>query len=73
MALSIVATLREHGEIHQEWLAASFAMNYDPFRGYGTAMHRLLPRLRQPGASCWREEARALLDGGTLPRQLRSH
>lgn len=63
MALSVVATLEEHGEIQQDHLAASFANNYDPFRGYGAAMHRLLPKLRQAGASDWREEARALFGG----------
>jgi ADP-ribosylglycohydrolase len=32
MALSIISTLEEHGEIHQDHLAASFADNYEPFR-----------------------------------------
>lgn len=61
MALSIVWTLEEHGEIHQDSLAKSFATNYSPFRGYGPAMHQLLARVRQ--GSSWRREAGALFDG----------
>jgi ADP-ribosylglycohydrolase len=42
MALSIVETLREHGEIDQASLAKSFGERYDPSRGYGPAMYRIL-------------------------------
>src|SRR5437899_2485831 len=62
MALSIVSALEEHGEIHQDHLALSFSMSYDRSRGYGPAMHDLLPRLRRK-AGCWREESRSLFGG----------
>jgi len=62
MALSILSTLEEHGEINQEHLVRSFARQYDPSRGYGRAMHTLLTKLRrQPDA--WREESQALFRG----------
>jgi ADP-ribosylglycohydrolase len=47
MAISIVSTLEEHGEINQDHLATSFARNYDSTRGYGPAMHALLASIRQ--------------------------
>ncbi len=61
MALSIVSILGEHGGIEQDRLAMSFAVNHDPSRGYGAAMHKLLPRIRN-GRS-WREESRKLFGG----------
>lgn len=42
MALSILEILLEHGEVVPDELAASFAARYDPARGYGPSMHRLL-------------------------------
>jgi ADP-ribosylglycohydrolase len=45
MALSVVEVLRQYGEIDQDQLALSFARHYDKTRGYGAAMHGLLPRL----------------------------
>src|SRR2546428_722961 len=45
MALSIVASLIEHGRIDQDYLAREFAGRYDPSRGYGPAMHRTLRRI----------------------------
>jgi ADP-ribosylglycohydrolase len=62
MAISIVSTLEEHGEINQDHLAASFARNYDPIRGYRPAMHALLASIRQ-GNGHWRDEAQALFEG----------
>ncbi|MBZ5525609.1 MAG: ADP-ribosylglycohydrolase family protein [Acidobacteriia bacterium] len=62
MAMSIVSVLAESGAIDQRKLARSFAANYDPARGYGPAMHRLLTRLRSPAAQ-WKEEAAALFGG----------
>ena len=62
MAISIVSTLEEREEIDQHHLAASFARNYDPTRGYGPAMHGLLASIRQRSEQ-WREEARALFGG----------
>ena len=55
MALSIVSTLRHHGVIDQDFLAQSFAEQYDPSRGYGPSMHRLLTALR--AGDPWREVA----------------
>lgn len=45
MALSIFETLSKYGEVDQNKIAASFAQHYDPKRGYGPAMHRLLRRI----------------------------
>jgi len=62
MALSILETLAEHREINPDSLAVSFAGRYDASRGYGPAMHKLLPAIRrQPQA--WRTEAAALFRG----------
>jgi ADP-ribosylglycohydrolase len=63
MALSIVATLQEHGAIDEYALARRFALAYaaEPRRGYGPAMHTLLPRLRWPGA--WETAPRDLFRG----------
>lgn len=61
MALSIVEVLAACGQIDQDRLASSFGARFEPRRGYGPAMLRLLPRLRagQP----WRELSRALFGG----------
>jgi ADP-ribosylglycohydrolase len=61
MAMSIVATLEKHGEIDSDYLAKSFAQNYDPSRGYGPAMHQLLAEIR--AGLDWRSRARALFRG----------
>ena len=61
MALSILETLAEHHEINQDALARSFAGRYDPGRGYGPAMHKLLAAIRRNQS--WREEAAALFRG----------
>ena len=63
MAISIAEMLRRHGEIVEEHLATHFAAMYDPTRGYGAAMHGLLPRFRVRGGAAWREEAGALFGG----------
>jgi ADP-ribosylglycohydrolase len=62
MALSILEILAEHGEINQESLARNFARRYDPGRGYGLAMHELLPAIRRD-AQAWRTEPAALFGG----------
>jgi len=62
MALSILETLAEHREINQDYLARSFAGRYDPGRGYGTAMHKLLPMIRRD-EHAWRTQPAALFDG----------
>jgi ADP-ribosylglycohydrolase len=46
MALSIVSSLWHAGAIDQDHLAISFAERYDPSRGYGPSMHRLLSTVR---------------------------
>ncbi len=55
MALSIVQTLEEHHGIDQDALAAHFARNFDPRRGYGSQAVHLLAALRGGGA--WRDLA----------------
>lgn len=61
MALSVVASLRQAGEIDQDRLAQSFARHYDRSRGYGPAMHGILPLMSLPGA--WVNLAKRLFDG----------
>lgn len=61
MALSIVTTLRLHGEIDQDDLALSFGRHYDIPRGYGPAMHELLPAIRSRRP--WRQAAKMLFGG----------
>jgi ADP-ribosylglycohydrolase len=61
MALSILEVLAEHNGIDQDALARSFAGRYDPGRGYGQAMHRLLMTIRRNQS--WRTEASALFHG----------
>jgi ADP-ribosylglycohydrolase len=62
MALSILETLAEHSEINQDYLAKSFAGRYDPGRGYGPAMHKLLATIRRDHQA-WRTEPAALFNG----------
>jgi len=62
MAISIVATLEQHGQIDQDYLAHNFARHYDATRGYGPAMHDLMSKFRYGGLR-WRDEARALFNG----------
>ncbi|MEV2275414.1 ADP-ribosylglycohydrolase family protein [Nocardiopsis sp. NPDC049922] len=45
MALSVVGVLVEYGRIDQDRLAEDFAGRYDPGRGYGPSMNRLLRRI----------------------------
>ena len=49
MAIAITEILEEFGEIHPEQLAENFGRRFiaDPHRGYGPAMHSLLPELAQ--------------------------
>lgn len=62
MAFSVCRVLLDHGEVHQDALADSFANSYDPRRGYGAAMlHELLPAL-QRGVH-WRIAATSLFSG----------
>ncbi|MEH1870217.1 ADP-ribosylglycohydrolase family protein [Nostoc sp.] len=61
MALSIVSILQEYAEINQDYLAESFAKQYDSERGYGPAMHRLLTQIRN--GESWQKLASSLFDG----------
>jgi len=61
MALSVVATLGQYGRIDQGALAGAFAVRYDPSRGYGPSMHRLL-RLIAAGEP-WSTAARDSFSG----------
>jgi ADP-ribosylglycohydrolase len=61
MALSIVETLSTHGEIDRTSLAKSFGKHYDISRGYGPAMHLLMPMIRS--GKHWEREARSLFGG----------
>ena len=62
LAIEIVENLRRFGEINQDELARQFSLRFktDPNRGYGGAMHSLLPRLSfEP----WQESAPNLFNG----------
>jgi ADP-ribosylglycohydrolase len=61
MALSVVAVLRQHNSIDQDALAQSFASHYNPSRGYGPAMHRMLRRVG--GGEQWQVVAASLFEG----------
>lgn len=64
MAIAIVETLEELDEIQEKPLAETFARHYlaDPQRGYGPAMHSLLPELAN-APSRWKELSEALFHG----------
>lgn len=61
MACSIFSILRQRGQIDQDQLAESFAVQYRSDMGYGPAMHGYLARIRNGGD--WRKEAPALFGG----------
>lgn len=61
MALSVVSILRQYRGINQDILAMSFGARYDARRGYGGAMHWLLPKLWQGGK--WPDLAPLLFEG----------
>jgi ADP-ribosylglycohydrolase len=65
MAIAITEILEEHGEIRQDSLAETFGRNFlaDHRRGYGAAMHTLLPELAS-APSAWKKMAPALFRGG---------
>jgi ADP-ribosylglycohydrolase len=64
MAISIAEILEEFGEIYPERLAENFGRRFlaDPHRGYGPAMHSLLPELAMRPAS-WKYLAPQLFKG----------
>jgi ADP-ribosylglycohydrolase len=61
MALSVVRVLAQRGGIDQDLLAHSFAEHYEDWRGYGMAMHGLLPRIARN--EHWLEAAQSLFSG----------
>lgn len=61
MACSIVACLREFGEINQDWLMYHFVKHYERKRGYGRGMRSLIQRIREGGS--WREETHTFFNG----------
>jgi ADP-ribosylglycohydrolase len=63
MALSIVRCLKEHGQIEQDPLAASFAREYakDPRRGYGGTAHGILRAIGE--GTPWMTAAGRAFDG----------
>ncbi len=60
LAESLLAT---HGRVEPEDLVRRFREAYDPRRGFGAGMHRLV-RLWDEGVP-WQDAARALFDGGS--------
>ena len=61
MTLSIVENLEQYSTIEQDSLARAFAERYDPSRGYGPAMHRLLRQI--DFGIDWRVAARESFEG----------
>ena len=61
MTLSLVSVLRQTGEMDQDRLARSFSEHYDPMRGYGPAMHDIVPMMLLPGS--WVSLSRRLFGG----------
>lgn len=64
MAIAITEILEEFEEIHPERLAENFGRSFlaDPYRGYGAAMHSLLPELASR-PSRWKELSQQLFKG----------
>ncbi|WP_377267769.1 ADP-ribosylglycohydrolase family protein [Peterkaempfera sp. SMS 1(5)a] len=64
MALGVLRTLHDRGEIEQDHLSRVLAETYlaDPARGYGSGMHELLPRLAK-APTAWRSGAQGLFGG----------
>ncbi len=62
LALEIVAELRDNGSINPDLLATRFSNRYllDTSRGYGGAMHSLLPELQ---FAPWQHSAKNLFEG----------
>lgn len=63
MALALVQVLEAHGEVAEDALARAFGRRYlkEPARGYGGAMHTLLPDLAHGGD--WQRLSSALFEG----------
>jgi ADP-ribosylglycohydrolase len=61
MACSVVAELRDHGEIDQDRLATAFAHRCEPYRGYGPGAVVILREIRD--GRPWQEAARVVFAG----------
>ncbi|MFS8101631.1 ADP-ribosylglycohydrolase family protein [Lentzea alba] len=61
MACNLVAELRDHGDIDQDRLAATFADRCEPYRGYGAGAFTILRKIRQ--GTPWKEAAGSAFDG----------
>jgi ADP-ribosylglycohydrolase len=64
MALGLVEVLLAEGTVAQDRLAEAFARRYEPWRGYASGMHRLLPRIREGGY--WRDLSASVFPGGSF-------
>jgi len=63
MMVALGEALCEHGCVEEEALMEAFAEAYDPARGYGTGMRRLLAAAK--AKEDWRTEAENLFPGGS--------
>ena len=61
MACNLVAELRDHGDIDQDRLAATFAERCEPYRGYGAGAFTILRKIRQ--GTPWKEAAGSAFNG----------
>ena len=61
MALSIYESLRLHGEINQDALAASYVAHFDPARSYGVGVHQMLTRMSN--GESWQTVAKDMFFG----------
>jgi poly(ADP-ribose) glycohydrolase ARH3 len=64
MTIAVAEALIADGEIREETLAARFAENYDPGRGYGPSARKVIEAMR--GGEDWRALASNLLPGGSF-------
>jgi ADP-ribosylglycohydrolase len=64
MALGVMEVLLAQGSIVEDRLAEAFARRYEPWRGYGTAMHRILPRIRE--GEPWHALTQDVFPGGSF-------
>ncbi|MFC3894182.1 ADP-ribosylglycohydrolase family protein [Lentzea rhizosphaerae] len=53
--------LRDHGDVHQDRLAATFADRCEPYRGYGAGAFTILRKIRQ--GTPWKEAAGSAFNG----------
>lgn len=61
MALSVYESLRLHGEINQDTLAASYVAHFDPARNYGVGVRQMLTRMSN--GESWQTVAKEMFFG----------